>query len=89
MRKPVTTFNAASAFNGVQRFEINVATLAAGTYWVELVVDDVKMTTRGIPLKYYSVFKTEWLIVFGQPLFYNFSLVASSSNSLIIVASHT
>ena len=46
MREPFTTFNAASAFYGVQRYKINVATLAAGAYWVELVVDDVKMTKR-------------------------------------------
>ena len=46
MRKPVTTFHAASAFSGVLLYKINVATVAAGACWVELVVDDVKMTKR-------------------------------------------
>lgn len=46
MGKPISTFNAASAFNGLQRYEINVSSLPAGTYWVELVVDEIKMTKR-------------------------------------------
>jgi extracellular elastinolytic metalloproteinase len=46
MGKPVTTFNAASAYNSVQKFDLNVAGLPAGTYWIELVVDDVKITKR-------------------------------------------
>ncbi|WP_207494147.1 M36 family metallopeptidase [Aridibaculum aurantiacum] len=46
MGKPITTFNASSAMSSVQRYEVNVSTLPAGTYWVELIVDDVKMTKR-------------------------------------------
>ena len=44
MGKRIATFNTTSAYSGIQRYEVNVATLPAGTYWAELVVDDVRMT---------------------------------------------
>ena len=44
--KPVSTLNAASAYNGVQRYEVNVAALPVGTYWIELVVDEARVTKQ-------------------------------------------
>ena len=89
MRKPVTTFNAASAFRGVLLYKINVVSLAEGAYRVELVIDDVKMTNRLVVSR--KVLFCFYIVADRIPAtsFYNFFWVASSNNSLIIVASHT